>query len=179
MPVAIIRGTPLPAANPSAGAIADHSIAYVAQEKDQWCWAACLQMTLSFLGRAPMSQLQIATRVFGAAACANPDSASCNAAAFPNHAASSCQVNCEPRNRPLSMLELTQELGNGPVQAYFKFGPGSRFARHVALITSLRSDGTVTLLDPWHTYGISYPTVGELQAGYQGGTWEKTYVRYQ
>jgi hypothetical protein len=172
-------------AGPAAGTAAlaeaappEHSVGYVKQDQDQWCWAACFEMIRGWMNLPPMSQLEMATNCFGPAACANPASATCNQSAFPDEVADKCGLRCLPRERRLNAAELAQELRYGPVEAFFFFPPGSIFRRHVALITGVGSDGAVRLLDPWPEFGPSYRTLQELQTDYHGGTWERSYVQF-
>lgn len=156
-----------------------HSVRYVQQVQDQWCWAACFEMIRDWMGLPHMSQLEMATKCFGQAACALPASAACNRPAFPSDVANRCGLNCLPRERTLTEEEVARELRYGPLEAYFFFPPGSVFRSHVALITGMRSDGRLSLLDPWPAFGPSEPTVDKLLADYHGGTWKRSYVQFE
>jgi hypothetical protein len=182
MPLSLDRGIRIaaPAALPPmlAGTV-DHGIAYVPQDRDQWCWAACFAMIRSFLGVGGMSQHQIATAYFGAAACQDPASGDCNRAAYPDNAARYCGLTCITRQRPLLIDELRRAIAAGPVELYFEFDQGQSAASHVALLTALYADGTFRLLDPWRAFGVSNPTFAELESGYHSGSWTRTYMQFQ
>lgn len=186
MSLALAQGTPIPPrveiAEVGVGlkkAARAHNVPYVHQDKDQWCWAACFQMIRAWLGRPGLSQQQMATAYFGQSACSNPDSPACNRGAFPDRAAGPSGLYCESIEQRLDAARLATELGAGPVEAYLEFEAGAPFSAHVVLITDLAADGTVEVLDPWPAFGRSYPRLAELHTNYNGGTWERSYVRFE
>lgn len=172
-------GTPIPVDHQMIEvlkvAVGDN-VRYVQQEKDGWCWAACFAMVRQYLGRPSLSQSDLATKVFGAGACADPDAPSCNRGAFPDAAANLCGLLCASAVYPFDLANIEYYLRFGPIEALFERNAGDN--RHVALITHLRGDGTVRLLDPWPAYGQSFPPVVTLATGYQAGRWTRTYYQF-
>ena len=195
--IAIIAGTPIPIRDkpPDSGIVvfsgvvgtdlsmeiaglARHPVSYIAQEQDQWCWAACFEMIEGYLGLGRISQLEMATRVFGNGACANPKSSSCNRAAIPSQVIHLVGMSCTPVSHALSAAELGENLGYGPVEVEFQQSTIRGVRSHVALISAMNANGTVSFLDPWPDFGPSFPTLIQLQAKYHWGPWIRSYVQF-
>ncbi|HYC95370.1 MAG TPA: papain-like cysteine protease family protein [Sphingomicrobium sp.] len=190
MSIALAKGTPIPVTERPLDGILETNftasfsgptglaIDYVAQEQDQWCWAACFQMIGGYLGFGGLGQLEMARRVFGSAACSNPQSRSCNRGAIPDQVIHLVGMTCSPLERALNAAELRQYLVYGPVEIEFESDGIGGITNHVALITAISDSGVTTFLDPWPEFGQSSPTLAQLQAHYHWGPWVRSYVQF-
>jgi hypothetical protein len=151
----------------------------VFQRTEKWCWAACLQMVLNYLGQGAQ-QCDVVDKAFGQSICCGaPDDPECNnslgmwdiATAY-----TSCQLSASLVTSAVQWSYLDFEIKAGrPVQVGFDWTGGGG---HVAMVCGTGMAGTVPFVvvnDPKFGRGSVY--YANLLSAYNlGGSWQWTWV---
>lgn len=180
MPLRVVTGIPIPQAAMALvapGAPSVLSVAYIAQEQTNWCWAACCQMVFQFDGVAGVQQCDMATAQFGGNCCAAPSSSMCNQGNWPENTYGHYGFNCSRSNIPFTPGSLQAEIDAGrPVECYYAWAGGGA---HVALICGYYPNGDLEVNDPWSAYGKGRRSYSYVLTAYGLGTWSITYSNLQ
>src|SRR5262249_20291525 len=132
------------------------NVPYYAQQQTMWCWAACIEMVITYYNTAALQQCQIVNQVLGRTdCCSNPGSGWCNTSlpapmyipAYANY-----QIAAAETYGPIALGYVQQFINNNNVMEIalnWRAGGG-----HVALIIGYDTASTNLLVnDPWPTYG--------------------------
>jgi hypothetical protein len=171
MPLRIAQGvTILP---PPAGASAQLNVAYIEQEQDNWCWAACCEMVFNFNGVNNVRQCDMSSAQFGGDCCASPSSSACNQGNWPENTYGHYAFNCTKNSVALSLAAVQAEIdSNRPVEVYYAWTGGGA---HVALVIGYYDNGDLEVFDPWSSYGPGRRPYSYVLSAYGMGSWTLTY----
>ena len=193
MPLRTQHGTPIPIAAPAALAAAvappgapgpgtnPLTLAYMAQQQTNWCWAACCEMVFHHAGVNTMvSQCDMATAQFGGACCSTPASAQCNQGNWPQNTYGHYAFGFTYMQNSISFAAVQAEINaNRPVEIYYAWSGGPNAGAHVALIVGYYANGDVEVYDPWPAYGPGRRAFSYVQNAYNLGAWTMTYTNLQ
>ena len=147
------------------------NVPYRAQEQTQWCWAACAEMIMLFLGINHLRQCNIAALEFGANCCVMPGSSVCNRPWYVDRPLHRQSIQCYFFNSAINFASVQNEVNvNQPPIVNYQWTNGGG---HVAVLSGYYDDGDIYILDPW--YGAGARNYQFVLNGYGLGQWAYTY----
>lgn len=185
MPIKAQHGIPIPIVMPvlpaaaapavAPGAANPLTMAYMQQQQNNWCWAACCEMVFHHAGvNTTVSQCDMATAQFGGACCSAPTSAACDQGNWPENTYGHYAFHYTKRQNSISLADVQAEINaNRPVEIYYAWNGGGA---HVALIVGYYANGDVEVYDPWGSYGPGRRAFSYVQSAYNLGAWTLSYT---
>src|SRR5690242_16082972 len=121
MPIRSSGGTPInPTASSPRFTTTILPVPYHRQEQTNWCWDACNQMVIEFLGLGALTQCAIATAEFGGNCCAAPASSLCNQPAWPDATYNRNGVRFAINNSAVAFAGVQSDIDAGcPLNSYY------------------------------------------------------------
>lgn len=173
MPIRVQQRTDIPATGGPSGA-GPLPVPLIEQEQTQWCWAACAEMVLRYLGNGGVAQCDFANFLFGeSSCCTTPDSSTCNSPCEIDDVSlvyGNWRIQSSLAGTALTFDVLEQEVAAlRPVEVGYIWNGGGG---HLALVVqTATSDGQplVVVNDP--KFGSHIVQYSELLAAYGLGIW--------
>jgi hypothetical protein len=157
------------------------------QEQTEWCWAACMQMTLLGLGLSSPRQCQLAGMAFGPpfpgadpgqGCCKSPSNSTCNQALPVERVGgeySRWGIQPNKLDTPVSLETLIWEINNGrPVEVGLSWDGGGGHAILVVGWDENDEGSFVIVNDPQQGAGSVW--YADLVAAYGYGSWVWTWI---
>ncbi|WP_437962988.1 papain-like cysteine protease family protein (plasmid) [Sorangium sp. So ce119] len=155
------------------------NVPYYSQQQSMWCWAACIEMVITYYNTAAEQQCSIVNHVLGRSdCCSKPGSGWCNTSisgsmvgpAYPQY-----QITANETYGPVALAYVQQFINaNAVLEASLNWTAGGG---HLALIIGYDNASTDLLVnDPWPTIGQFWGTYAYVSSAYGQGRWNDTWV---